>query len=365
VSDSPAALAIRWYESARESDYRALYAETFGVTLVEGYFSWKYLNHPLSLNATTIACLDGKVVGALGSIPKAFTVGGSRVIGAHELDMMVKKEYRNLGTFFSLFKFRLETAREKGIALSFGLNDRVLRTFAERFLGYRDVDTIPQFLRVLDARRHAEEKYGGGKRGKLAFLSLSFLILLADLRVRMRTLVSGSPYSLRKRESFDGAFDHLWEKVRGVLDIAVERTSAYLNWRYVENPVRQYEIYTAEKRDGALAGFIVFACLPELRNCGVILELVTAPGEPGAALLLLARALSEMKSRGAAAAVAWCFTDQRNTEALRAAGFAKEEQNLFLQVRRIEENLDWDYITDRRRWFISMGDNDYYYGIPL
>jgi GNAT superfamily N-acetyltransferase len=365
VSASSAALSIQWYEKERETDYRALYTETFGVTPAEGYFSWKYLKHPLSLNATTTASIDGKVIGALGSIPKAFTVGGSRVIGAHELDMMVKKEYRNLGTFFSLFKFRLETAREKGIALSVGMNDRVLRTFAERFLGYRDVDTIPQFIRVLDPRRYAKDKYGSGKRGMLAFLLLSVLLPLIDLRVRLGALVAGRRYRMRKRELFDDSFDRLWERMRGVLDVAVERTSAYLNWRYVENPVRRYEILAAERKDGSPAAFIVFACLPELQNCGVIVELVVAPGERGAAPLLLSRALSTMRSRGAATAVAWAFPDQRNVEALRAGGFTMEEQNLFLQVRRIEENLDWDYLCDRRRWFISMGDNDFYYGIPL
>jgi GNAT superfamily N-acetyltransferase len=365
VSTPSTELSIHWYEREREPDYLALYRETFGVSPAEGYFSWKYLDHPLSLNATTVACLDGKIVGALGSIPKAFTVGGSRMIGAHELDMMVKKEYRNRGTFFSLFKFRLETANEKGIALSFGMNDKVLRTFAERFLGYRDVDTVPQFVRVLDPSRYARDKYGSGVRGKLTALAHTLLLPLTDLHVRIHTLLAKRRYRLRRRDRFDDGFDQLWERMRSVLDIAAERTSAYLNWRYVENPVRQYEIYAAEESDGTVSAFIVFACLPEPRGCGVILDLVVAPGEPVAALLLLAQALARMKSLGATTAVAWCFPDQRNADALRIAGFAAQEQNLFLQVRRIREELDWDYLCDRRRWFISLGDNDFYYGCPL
>lgn len=364
MSTPSASLSIEWFEKKREQEFLSLFMEIFGVSPGEGYFSWKYLEHPLSFNAATVAYLDGSLVGALGAVPKTLTVNGSSVVGTHELDMMVKQEYRNLGTFFSLFKFRLATAGEKGIALSFGMNDRILRTFAERFLGYRDVAMVPQFVRVLDPW-HSAKRHGWGRKAKLRAALLSVYVTLIDIAVNLRVRLHGRRYRLRKVTRFDSEFDELWMRMGNALDIAVERTSSYLNWRYVENPVRTYEIYAAEDRDGKVSGFIVFTCLPQPHDRGVIVELVAAPGEGGAALVLLKKAVSVMKSRGAGTAVAWCFPEQRNAGALGSAGFVMEEQNLFLQVRKLAGSLDWDYLCDRKRWFISLGDNDFYYGCPL
>jgi hypothetical protein len=365
VNRDPAEYTVRWFSSANVNDYLDLYEETFGVRPGGDYLLWKYTGHPLSFSAASVAFNETQFIGALGSIPKTFKIKKDTLIGTHELDMMVKKEYRNKGIFFKLFKFRLTTPPEREVSLSLGMNDRVLRAFAERFLGYRDVDTVPQFKRILDTSSYLEQKFGGKLVGKLLELPLFLAFKCIDLFAWLRVTLAGTRYELRKTDHFDERFDDLWEKVSEDIGVAVVRDRAYLNWRYSENPQCNYEIYYAEDHRDRIAGFVVFSILPAPHDTGVILELIVDPARRGAAWMLLRKALSGMNGLGSKTVVSWSFPHQTSTGVMRAMGFRMSEQNLFLQVRRVSEKLDWEYITDRNKWFISMGDNDFYYGCPI
>jgi hypothetical protein len=170
---------------------------------------------------------------------------------------------------------------------------------------------------------------------------------------------------LRAIERFDERFDELWLEVSAGIGVAVVRDSVYLNWRYAENPGCDCRIIAAEDRHGKLEGFVVYASLPKPVLTGVLLEFVTRPGAECAARLLLMKALSEMKARGSKAAALWSFLHQEHAGLLQSLGFRKREQNLFLQVRKVSDDLDWEQLTEPGNWYISMGDNDSYYGCSI
>jgi len=365
VKSDPADLAVDWFSESNVRAWQELFGETFGVHLEEGYFLWKYTRHPLAFTASTVASANGRLVGALGSVPRKFNVGGRTLIGTHELDMMVRKGQRNMGVFFKLFKFRLSNPPGKEVSLSVGMNDRVLRAFAERFLGYRDVDSVPEHKRILDTSAFLDQKFGD----RLVIKLLGPLLFLAfralDLVTHVRNLFAGYGYRVREITRFDERFDGLWDEVSKTVRAATLRDSSYLNWRYTEDPARSFEILSAEDKSGRLAGFVVFAALPAPVETGVILELVTRPGSPGVAHLLAARALGRLKELGSKSAAVWAFRHQENVDVLKRMGFREREQDLNLQVRKIAPDLDWSELTDRSGWYISMGDNDFYYGCPI
>jgi hypothetical protein len=309
-----------------------------------------------------VAYHDGSLAGGLGAVPKKFKVGDRVVFGTHELDMMVRKEFRDRGTFFELFRFRLSRARELGIAMSFGMNDRLLRAFAERFLGYRDVDMVPRFVRIVDPAGFARGRLGGRLSGLVAAVPLTLYYRTLDWVSFLWSRISCRGYSVEPVERFSHEFDDLWRRVASCLDVAVVRDSEYLNWRYADNPVRDFSVLAARDRSGTICGFIVYTELEGPDRQGIILELVTAPGRGRASRLLLGRALSDLKRKGMTTAVSWSFPEQRNTGAFRSAGFVMQEQNLFLQIRGLTGDVDPDILADRRNWFISIGDNDAYYG---
>gem|GEM_PF-5805839 len=365
MNSDPDDLTIRWLDTAGLVEYRGLFRETFGLYPDCEYFLWKYLGHPHSFTATSVAYQEGQLIGALGAIPKLFKVNEDSVIGTHELDMMVRKEARNKGVFFKLFKFRLNTPPEKELFLSVGMNDHVLRAFAERFLGYRDVDTVPQFIRILDASAFLRRRFERRLLRLFLELPLRFVLKGFDMLAFFCYTASGRKYEIRKIERFDIKYDDLWSRASSGIGIAVVRDSAYLNWRYADNPLCNNETWTAIDSSGRSVGFIVFTTVPETHETGVILELVIDPACPGVTVTLLRKALSVMKGEGVVTAAFWAFQHQRAVRALRKMGFRKKEQNLFLQVRNLSEKLDWDELTDGKKWYISMGDNDFYYGCPI
>ena len=366
MKSDPPDLSVEWFSASNLRDWKELFGETFGVSLDEEYFLWKYSEHPLGFTASTIASTNGQLIGALGAVPRRFNVGGETLIGTHELDMMVRKGQRNMGVFFKLFKFRLSNPPPgEKVSLSLGLNDKVLRAFAERFLGYRDVDTVPQYLRVLDTSAWLDRRFGDRKIAKLLRLPLFLAFRAFDLVTYVRTLFTRFGLAVKKVDRFDERFDELWEDVSKRFGVATLRDSTYLNWRYTQNPGCSFETLTAEDKQGRLAGFIVFSCLPAPVDTGVILELVTRPGGKGVARLLTSRALNRLRDLGSKSAAAWTFDHQENAAVLKSLAFRKKEQDLYLQVRRLSPELDWDHLTERNRWFISMGDNDFYYGCPI
>lgn len=362
MSQESSGLSVGWFDRAQENDVLGLYRETFDVTPAEGYLSWKYLDHPHTFNAATVAYHSEELVGALGAVPKRIKIRDAVVYGTHELDMMVKKDYRDRGTFFELFRFRVSRAAELGIAMSIGMNDRLLRALAERFLGYRDVDMIPQFVRILDTTHYTRQRFGGRLAGLIAKIPIALYFGMLDLSSRFVSRLSCAGFEVRRIDRFSGEFDELWSRLSPSIDIAVVRDSEYLNWRYVDNPARDFEMLSARDRSGTLCGYIVYALLEGSENQGIILELMTAPGSASAARLLIDRALSDMKSRRMKMAVSWAFPEQRNVGALLSAGFVMREQNLFLQIRNLSNDIDQNFISDRRNWFISIGDNDAFYG---
>jgi hypothetical protein len=52
-------------------------------------------------------------------------------------------------------------------------------------------------------------------------------------------------------------FTILAHEQRRRFDVCLERSAAYLNWRYLENPLAHHEIVTA-RREGCLVGYIVW-----------------------------------------------------------------------------------------------------------
>ncbi|MFQ6104546.1 MAG: GNAT family N-acetyltransferase [Candidatus Glassbacteria bacterium] len=365
MSKDSTELTVGWFDRSMINDYANLFSETFGVSVESRYFIWKYMDHPLSFSAVSVAYLDSQLIGALGAIPKKMKVNDMTLVGTHELDMMVKKEYRNLGVFFKLFKFRLSNRPERKVSMSFGLNDSVLRAFAQRFLGYRDVDTIPEFVRVLDTSHYLRQRFGDRILGKLLEIPLLFIFLMIDFLSHLTALVPSLRYRIAAVDRFENGFDELWNRVSMQMGIAVVRDSAYLNWRYVENPQCNYEIYVAKDSRGGVAGFIIFTLLPAPHEHGVILEFIVDPKKWWVGFILLRKTLSRMKACSAKTAVSWSFPHQWTSWLLKATGFHRRGQNLFLQVRRISEGLEWEYLTDSSKWFISIGDNDFYYGCPV
>lgn len=62
--------------------------------------------------------------------------------------------------------------------------------------------------------------------------------------------LSSKSSKARLIDHFDADYDHVWEKVRRLLLLASDRTSRYMNWRYINHPVFTYQCLEVATDDG-------------------------------------------------------------------------------------------------------------------
>ena len=126
--------------------------------------------------------------------------------------------------------------------------------------------------------------------------------------------------TIREIERFDERFDALWSRAREGYDICIERTAAYLNWKFCEQPHAIYRRFAALV-DDRLAGYVVLrVCTPPEPSLGVIVDLITQDRDETLYHELLVFAVEELRQAGVERIrVATTLDEVRRT--LRSLGF--------------------------------------------
>jgi hypothetical protein len=116
--------------------------------------------------------------------------------------------------------------------------------------------------------------------------------------------------------------DELWASVSPHFHAAVHRSSAYLNWKYVQQPHMHYQILVA-LRNGRMCGYVVLRRTrrPE-SNTGIIADLLAPPGDDAAIYTLLSFAVQHLRSERVERIEAASSVDAYRS-ALLALGFKK------------------------------------------
>lgn len=168
---------------------------------------------------------------------------------------------------------------------------------------------------------------------------------------------SNSGLSIAEVDNFDAAFDILWLTVKDEFEIIVERTSKFLNWKYIQQPFLDYKIFTA-RRDGSVAGYIIIKCAdPHEGDFGVIADLFCSPNDRECMDALIEHAIT------------W-FTTQEVSVALAASshpvfqnGFREHKFSKIKEILPLFKNLELDTEAEcpyeTGHWFFSRSDHDW------
>ena len=218
---------------------------------------------------------DGdKIVAHLGRMPLEFRIKGQVRKGYFAHDLFLHPEYRKGSGFFivsSLYRavekqsdsfccmvwttdLNLEMQRRRGY----------LETSCERY--YKFFDPYPKLKKAIKPEIAA--KIGSGPL-KL-FLKFCDVVLAAG---------TTSPISIDKIKTFDFRFDDLNDRLAAKVGICVNKTSRYLNWRYLKKPLGGFDVFAASK-NGDLSGFIVLNITPKSDSLdGTIVDIMADPAD--------------------------------------------------------------------------------------
>lgn len=252
----------------------------------------------------------GEVIGHVATVPVRLAVAGRLLNAAWAVGLMVVPEHRS-GPIAPLMVKKLNQTLEIGLTLH--VEEAALRVF--KGVGWRHLGVIPQYVRVLNARRFVRtfvprvEQFCSGRWSWLrkgptristpvaAFVSVGFagLAILGTVR---RWRVPGA--AVVEERGFDPSYTQLAERVKGKFGVWVFRDQSYLAERYGRR-LGAYRLFACRADDG-LRGY----CILKLRQferdprmgdlrMGTIVDCVFDPDEPEVLDSLLQSAVTKCR----------------------------------------------------------------------
>jgi GNAT superfamily N-acetyltransferase len=309
---------------------------------------------------------NGAVVGQIGTMIEPLKIGTETHRVGWGVDAFLLPECRGRGIGLQLYKAAIDGS-DVYVGLRMAETARAIQTT----LGAVPVDPVAFFARVdrLDAtytftalRYRLENKWQGKALLRLLhILGIDRLIAaLVNLRVGMRDLGLGrhtrTGMAITRIDRFDRAADRFWDSVAPQFHAVIQRSSEYLNWKYVQQPHMDYESFTAS-RDGKLCGYIVLRkTRPPESNSGIVADLLVPIEDRETIRSLLAfavRRFKELKVNHISAASS-CTAYQ---DALRALGFRKTRDCVPLFHSRVMTPAIASALVPGS-WFLGRSDSD-------
>ncbi len=354
MAEKDTKLELRRLRKGDEDKLVEIYREVFGVELGVPYWQWKYLENPYGEPIMYVALDGARIVGEIGGILCQVKVGGREALALQIVDIVILAEYQKGGPFFKLEKLARQAERDEGVLLSYAISIKRTYKISTRILKFRGVSPIKRFIKVLDPSPYLKKKMGpmGGIVGGAGKLGLSVL--------RPGRLSVDRELKVIEITGFDKRFDDLWDRVGPGYNIAVVRSSEYLEWRYSRCPINDYKVFAAVAGE-RLDGYIICASyMQEGIKKGRIVDIFVEKGNMGSVGLLINRSIDFFREEGCAVAVTWGFESGWLSSIFQKANFAVKDTPHDLIARVESDLMDIDYLTDADNWHINMGDSDYF-----
>jgi len=297
-----------------DAELFALYAEVFGGGNLERSrrrYDWQYFENPSTKEDGPVIWMAREgdtLLGQMATMPFPMWWGDREVRASAGMDYFVRKSAQGKGIGIALSN---RWADEVDVALALGLTPSSYPLFRKIFT---DVGPVPSLVKILDPTAVARRKWGkaiGTLAGPLLGVGL--------------TLLSPSPAAardvdVRSVQALEDEHDDLWTRARGSFTTCVRRDAAYLRWKYLACPFREYRMLEA-RTAGALSGYVVLREEGEESfRRGVIADLFCDTNDLATQDALLAAAVSEFSKKKLVRIEVYCY-NARLRSALTRHGF--------------------------------------------
>ena len=225
----------RSYEPGDEAAILGLFHRVFHSGRTLEHWRWKYLESPFGrLKISLTFSPDGELVAHYAGYPVPFrsvTAGQATALTALQVgDTMTAPGFRHVGRGPTSLLGRTvrhfyATFCEGKVAFNYGFNTANIQKFSLRFVNARRVEDVGFW--VLD-----------------------------NPRSRLRWSRPFSPYRVEPVSSVGPELDSLCERIAPRFRLMVERTAAYVDWRYLRCPDAGFQLFAAWRRS-EMVGWIV------------------------------------------------------------------------------------------------------------
>ncbi len=294
-------------------------------------------------------CLAGQYI----VIPREYAVDGRTYRSVLSLNTLTREAYRGQQIFTKLADAVYAECSRQNIYFCYGApNQNSFPGFIKK-LSFRDMGEVPLYLKVLNPVRILGDKIHVNHHEKKEEKTLPEDIYGKD----------GSILRITGDQSV--LFDAFWKKICRKYPIIGVRNAAYMKWRYLDMPLREYMIYMAMKKGEPCGYVVVRVCTVSDMRCGMIVDFLVEHGMEDAANLLLEAAITYFKAHKAG--LAGCLMQRSSEESayLQKKGFficpkkmlPQPFPVIYRQFHEVSPEQGAN-VEDFSQWFFTMGDYD-------
>lgn len=294
----------------------------------------------------------GNIAAIYTVVPVMVTVEGKKVIAMQSVDTLTDVDHRGKGLFIQLAKKLYDNASESGFAFVYGFPNSNSGPGFFKKLGWQSFGEVPFLIKPL----------------RLSYFFKKILRSRSSSMKEEVVLKAEAPpgyqfngMMIKKIEEFGSDYLDLWKSFKSNIQIGVDRSDEYLNWRF-NKPGEFYYRYGLY-RDNQLIAIVVFTIKEKHDGMiGYIMEFMYNPVNVKEAKKLLGFATKFIRSQKADFILAWCLPHSTNYLGYKGAGFMKLPEKfrplqLFFGVKPLQENSS-TIITTVENWYISYVDSD-------
>ncbi len=343
--------------SVFEADIRNNRADIFPILIKNlqepssDKYVWNYIQCPYGAAHCWLAKHEqsNTFIGTAALFPRVILVKGRPVCAAIAGDFAVDVNHRNLIPALALQREIQSKIPDTGFRFIYGLPNKQSKGILLR-IGYRKVGRFTHFIKPLKSE-YQDNKY------LHSFLQLKIFAGAVDIFIKSfskeNRYTTSLNYSIITPEYFDDRFDVFWKNVSRHFIIIGERTSSFLNWRYIQAPAKKYKIFCLLDEHKKIIGYTVYFI--ENNMCHIMDMLYEPSKEVICSLLAEFSRFIQKKGVGSISVdyLGGCLLEKK----LREFNFLpiNNETDLVIYSPDIAEDID---LLNKENWHFFAGDND-------
>ena len=316
----------------------------------EKFWEWEYLSNLKNTGGDPVILvseLDHKIVGVLAGIKSRINIGDSSFECIWLTDYGTHPDYRMKAGAFKLAHRAME---DFDILLGFGNPNS---SIIGKRIGF-NYFSVPILANVLSLKNILSSKM------KQAWLAKGLDAVWQAFR-KISLFISGSKsdkVQIEEISFFDERFDALWDRVKGDYPVICCRDKDYLQWRYGFVPGYKYKIFGATDSHG-LTGYIVLRLEERTRfRTGLIVDCLSGINNIETIRCLAKTALSYFEEESVDIVKCLQTGIPVYDNAFKKLGFIFHRRNINVFIKSKSDKVTDSFLSDRRNWFLSIGDSD-------
>lgn len=315
----------------------------------ERFWDWHFLENPfveIENLPIWIAKEKDEIVGQLAATPVQLKIGDTERRAIWILDLVVRPDFRRRG----LGK-KLVALAEEFCPLGLGMNTAEQHSTALlESMDWKMFGKVPRYNKLLFPGEALREI------SNIKILRRLTNTVFAPFRPRAERRIIGE--NLRLVTHFDSSFDQLWRESSGQWTCAVAREAKFLNWQYVNQPDKKYEILGYYQNETLRGYAILYFRKPDANGAlakAAITDLCYHPAQAVETIDRLLRGALHLAVERRAGALVTDILDSRIEQRLKFFGFGRVKNPLQLLIKCGENRA---VLEDTKHWFVTRGDSD-------